>query len=64
VNLLDKEPEYQFTGVPWTEGALLQNCTACGAVVMDTEVHTEWHREMAQATKRLQRAVFGYGEIS
>lgn len=50
------DPQYNVTRNTNTGGSLLANCTWCGAAVVDTEVHTQWHhiltREITRAGRR------------
>lgn len=40
----DREPTYLNRTTPLLEAGWFTTCSTCGSVVVDTDVHTEWHR--------------------
>lgn len=41
----ERQPYIEVLLPAWTGSAVAQSCTRCGALVIDTALHTAWHEE-------------------
>lgn len=46
------DPQYNLTANMNTNGSLVADCTWCGAAVVNTELHTQWHHGLAKEISR------------